>query len=1024
MKTVERKLNKSQLITIWLLIISVILTGAYITISLIAKRRAQKDNGGDDPSATVDVRYDLGESLSTTNIPLAYAAIPEKNILNIDITRVENDKLEEHFGIIREPDENGNLNGGFRFHYSNDGGDDFNVYYPPIAGEDPDFTYESLYAVENRDGFGQIYYLTYLCSALGNPMFTERIALPTGDDEQSLKKRWALLADCGLTQGNHTSVGVTYCDRDPQTNEIVGEDKSVLVTIGGKALSGVGYYFMVDDRPYIYYTNSEYLSYALADFASYIKGTLVAKGLTNDSMYGPYLTTNFTSWKGTKYTAKEGRPVFLTPDKNKYQNPLVVANGSYTQVNDNYKSKPDAQGYITGSKQLKFDLEALKEHPDFDRISAALVGRDVGVTFGTPITVTLLDDLSRAASSSKLITLPESGSVTYTYTITKIEAVITDGGERTDGTIGATDHLVKVKYTYTDGGTTKTDYHAVLDRRDLSAEESAKLNGKTVGEDMTSSPVVITVEYTESSALKTKYRYVLKGVDAIFDENGNLTDKITENTYVNITYDIYIEDINGSRTESKSHPVRLADLGEGHKLYALKEILLGQGKGEYNAPIYEDTTLYEYMREFTTYEITSIEYFTVNEIVVSFAFQNASERNPYFGENMYVNKLTNEYKIYGLNAGSCEEVVKLLGGIGTDSNSAAGLSGTTVAIGLTAANMSHYGLYAHKIYFEMPRLIYDASEGTSQDDEDMLSDFAWIDTIGFTLYISDVAYDEDGNKVRYIGSDMYDIVVKVYTDDFDFVEYDFVEFWARRSMVMMNITKLDELKLELFMSDLSGSYTFDVDFTNGYSGYINGELIFSEEKRDGLSAVKEFQTVDITASHDAFKTKFKELYGEEKADLAWLYKQTLGGGKTNYYPGVQNTTYGAAYFNSAYSILQLISYVDTLTEDEQTEYFGKNLVMSMHIKVEGQKIGDEEFYYTYDFYRIDDRRIMVALYKSNANGDCIDDSGNVVPSDKIGENTVSDFYIDAFSFKKLVNAYIQLLNGADFDENLGYPATR
>ena len=186
MKTVERKLNKSQLITIWLLIISVILTGAYITISLIAKRRAQKDNGGDDPSATVDVRYDLGESLSTTNIPLAYAAIPEKNILNIDITRVENDKLEEHFGIIREPDENGNLNGGFRFHYSNDGGDDFNVYYPPIAGEDPDFTYESLYAVENRDGFGQIYYLTYLCSALGNPMFTERIALPTGDDEQSL----------------------------------------------------------------------------------------------------------------------------------------------------------------------------------------------------------------------------------------------------------------------------------------------------------------------------------------------------------------------------------------------------------------------------------------------------------------------------------------------------------------------------------------------------------------------------------------------------------------------------------------------------------------------------------------------------------------------------------------------------------------------------------------------------------------------------------------------------------------------
>ena len=96
--------------------------------------------------------------------------------------------------------------------------------------------------------------------------------------------------------------------------------------------------------------------------------------------------------------------------------------------------------------------------------------------------------------------------------------------------------------------------------------------------------------------------------------------------------------------------------------------------------------------------------------------------------------------------------------------------------------------------------------------------------------------------------------------------------------------------------------------------------------------------------------------------------------------------------------------------------------MSMSIKVEGLKINDQEFYYTYDFYRIDDRRIMVALYKTNAAGECIDDNGNTVPPESIGEHVVSDFYVDNFAFKKLVNAYIQLLNGNKFDENLGYPA--
>lgn len=1017
MRKVERKLNKAQLITVWLLVISVLLTCAYVTIYVIAKRRAEKNAGTTDNTVITDIRD--GEALSSTYMPLAYPEIAEKQILFVDI---ENYKTDERYGIFREPDENNKPNGGFLFQYFRKDINDFQTYMPPITSEDPNFNYSDLYAVEGNDGFGRIYYITYLCAALGNPIFTERIDIPMGTDQASELKRNALYEDCGFIEIDKetnkpknvsTEVLMQYCQRDGKTNDIIeGTEKNILVTVGGKALSGAGFYFMVtdgvNDRPYIYYTSSEYLSYALKSFSDYVQGTLVSKGLTNDSVYGPYLTTEFTSWVGEKFTSGE---IALSTNSKKYQNPFVIAYGKY--------SSTMSTGYDKGDGELKFDLEALKTHPDFGRIKNALVGKSVGSYATSPILLTLLEDLTPSSSSDRLLDFTSSESLTYTYTVKKIEAVITDIGERTDGTVGQDDKLVKITYDLTVGEETKSECHAVVKRSEIGEDNFAKFIGKTVGETPDWSPFDIVITYTRSNSLQTRHTYVLTEVSAIFDADGILTDTITETCYVNITYRIMI---NGQYSEEKTHPIRLADIGEKHKLYALRDILLGKGKGDYNETIYDDVSRYEYMREFSSYEISEIKYFTVNEIVVSFAFQNASLRNPYYGESFYVNKLENENKIYGLNAGSCESVVKLLGGIGSDGNSAVGISGQTVAVGLTAANMSKYGLYAHKIYFEMPRLIYDASEGTETDSDDVLSDFAWIDTIGFTLYISDVTYDEDGNRVRYIGSDMYDVVTKVYSTDFDFVEYGFVEFWTRKSLVMMDIVKLDELKLEFFMSDLTGSYTFDVDFKDGYSAYINGQLLFSEEKLDGYSAVKDFQTVKVTASSDAFDTRFTELYGESTADLAWLYEQTLGGGKTNYYPGAQNTTYGAAYFNSAYSILQLISYLDTLTEEEQALGFSSAKVMSMSIKVEGLKINDQEFYYTYDFYRIDDRRIMVALYKTNAAGECIDDNGNTVPPESIGEHVVSDFYVDNFAFKKLVNAYIQLLNGNKFDENLGYPA--
>lgn len=992
MKAVERKLNKAQLAIIWLLIISLVLAIAYVGVIVAVNKLANKGSSSGRPTLTP-----LPGESTYLNQLIAYPTVEEGNITFIEI---ENKK--GRFGVSRYPNDLGN----FLFHYYIDGQEGAIPYTPPIINAEGEYNYESLYAVESGDGYGMIYYLTYLCAALGSPYFTERIELPAADTEENIEKRNALLREYGLTKDSPT-VYFTYGTRDSDTGHIIEQSESYhYLILGDKALSGNGYYFMVDNRNYVYYTQSEYFSYALAGFNEFIKGMLVAEGLEGESVYGPYLTTDFKKWTTTVYKSESDR-VFTNSELayKDFDNPNVVVNGNYTvSIDKGLEYVPEGNlfsGYETSeNEQFTFDLEALEKHPDYERIKAALVGKYVGSYQENKILLTLLTEL--CDSDAKLLDLGEE-SVRYVYDISKIESVITDSGERSEGTVGDSDNLIKVTYRYTVGDLkVNHDCHAVLDLNNLDAAERSKLVGLTVGEEL--EPITVTVDYTKENSLKSSEKYVLTGVTSIFtvDDYGTgaiMTDVITEETYVNITY---YRSVGGVKGESQSAVVRLADIKDTDKLAPLKEILLGKGKGTFEETVYNADYYYEFMREFVTYEIGEIEYFVANEIVVSFRFENASARDPFYADTFFKNTLENEYKLYGLNSGSCETAVKLLGGIGTDSNSAVGLSGKTVAIGLTLANMEKYNLFAHKIYFEMPRGIFDASEEAGTSDNDSLSDFEWLSTLGFTLYISDSVYDEDGTRIRYIGSDMYDVIVKVPAADFDFLEYDFVEFWARRNLLMMDITNLTGLKLEFNMSDLSGSYNFDVIFREAYAGYVNGKYVISGTQFAGSSPIEE-EVVRVQASDGAFDTAFKQMFGTNWGDLSTLYNNTMGDGDVTFYPGSKDTL-GAAYFNSVYETLQLTTYLDCLTEEEQAAGKEKDPILRMQFRVEGKK-----YFYIYEFRRIDDRRIMVSLFRTDENGNT---------SENLGE--VSDFYISTFAFKRVVNQYIALLNGQEIDESIDY----
>ena len=1083
MKVVNKKLSKAQLATICLLIASIVFLGAYFAISAISKKLASNNSGNTRPSAP-SIELIEGES-SYLNQPVAYPAVQENQILLLQV-----DGPSGKFDISRYPDDQGS----FMFHYYTD--DEKSVaipYIPPIYGAEGDFNYESLYAIEQNDGYGRIYYLTYLCSAVGSPYFKERIDLP-----ENKEQRDALLREYGLTESERTMVSFMYGERDSKTGLIVeGSEKVRNVAIGKKALSGVGYYFMVDGRDCVYYTGSEYFKYALVGFNEFIKGMLVSAGIASDSTYEPYLTTDFKTWVGTTYK-EESDKVFTyskAESDHGYENPEVIV-GADVKVSvdkglDFVPKEDDFNGYeITANERYTFDLESLRAHADFKRIEAAFKGKNVGSYKDNEILLTLLNELYN--SDSKLLDFGgEFGSLDYKYTVTAIESVISDSGERTEGQITADDTLVKITYRYENGGkSVQHDCHAVVDLNDL-GDEAGKLVGQSIGK--LDTPVVIDMKYTkdvyeytverinavifengeekttgsvlstakelkitysckkngeyilqsatsqfkledipasyalkfrgysvgkelseddiyfrivDTNALSTNEKYVLTEVLSIFDEvDGEvvMSNKISEKSYVSIAYYRVIGGVTG---KSETTIIRLCDIADTDRLAPLKTELLGKSKGELKIIVYNTDYYYECMREFATYEISSIDYFVANEQIVSFRFCNASKRDPYYGDTFFENTLKNKFKLYGLNADSCEEVVKFFGGIGSDSSSAIGLSGTTVAVGLTLENMEKYGLYAHRVYFELPRGIYDASEGTEGDSSDQISDYGWFSTLGFTLYISDVDYDEDGSRIRYIGSDMYDLVAKVPADNLDFLEKDFVEFWARRNMVMMSIEKLEKLTLDFNMEDLKGEYTFSLSFDKVYCGYVDSKYVVSDEPFEGSSPIEE-ERVNVTVSPDAFDTELKRLMtssGSDSYSLIALYNQTMGDGfSTVYYPNT-NDPMGPACFNDVYEILQMSRYQGMLTEEEQAAAYEREKILTIRIKV---TTGD---YYNYDFHRLDDRRIMVALYRTDSDGNKLDNGMQV-----------SNFYVTTFAFKKIVGNYINLLDGKSIDAVVGYP---
>ncbi len=962
----KKKFGKKELgIVICASVLLLLIVGYAVINSLINAGvfNGNANNGGSSVSAPTDIRE--GESVFN-NHGVVYPYLPKSNILSVTV-QSHNDSF-----IMRRPgtDEEGKYEGYFVFYYEKDNGE-LDVYYPDILTEEPDTSYTSFYSIEGSDGLNA-YKIDYLCAAIGALYFDNRI--------EPEENRAAQLNRYGLTAEKRETIFIDYLDEK-------GEKQSYKLFVGDKLITGRGYYFMLEGRDYIYTSVSgDTLSYLLGDFESFLHSRIVAEGLPTDSLYEPYLTSDYKQWTNTYHSMNNGglgmhvakdSEVVIYAD---LLTPKYESDGD-SNIGDGY----DRNGYSVDLVDLKY----VSGRPEFERITALLLANPVGSYEGNEILATVVTNINEAVLGK-----------TYSYSIYGIESVLTDDAEYTETGYPVGDNdLIKVNYAAQLDGEPVSDEecHAVIDLNDplIPEDVRAALREARVGDYLN---LGYDVTYTEENSVMRDMKLVITDINIIahIDENGKITypDKITEDSVVTYSYKYLVDDYEIGKEGRAT--VSLAAITEGNNL-TVKEALIGRGiESGMELVALSDKMYCQSFADFITYKIREIRGFVEKEMIVSFEFVNASERDPFYGESIYKNTLENENKFYALDSMACQDVTFLLGGIGSGGNSqqSAGLVGTeTVAVGLTPSVMDRYGLYdGYTVYFELPRGI-----SVVGSDSEGLDDYRYLSTLGFTLYIS----KEQSDGTRYVASTMYDIVVKIDGTKFDYLEKSFEEYWARRNLIMIDYKLIDKVDVSIGTSDIYGKYSFNVDHK---TIYIVDNEHYDERPETGGTEYDELNITVTPLTDEYSDTAFSEILEREGRDsltLANLYDRVAG-----QLTAIGHDTAGAANFKEFLRLIYGVYYVGTMTAQEQAAAFeSAPKIFSMAFTLTNSPYG-----YVYDLYRASDRRVMVHIYRCDPSGNPLLGTGD----------EVSGFYISTFAAKKIINAVTSMLNGENIDVDASY----
>lgn len=976
-ESIARSKKKMRMTLILLGVFVILLAGAIIASVLVGKKAQQTG----DKTPVIPPEIIDGEALYR-NSAIAYPIVDDKNITRIT---VNNSTLKDGYFTFYRSEA---VDNDFLFAYMDNG--EIKVYYPSICDEDTSFEYSDLYAFETEDGYGTIHRLTYLTTALKTAYFGERIPLSTDETERAEQYK-----EYGFDEGT-TTITFDYKDAD-------GTQKSRKIVIGDALVTNTGYYFMIDDRPYVYSSLSMYYQYALRGFYSYVKTSIIAAGLEQDSTLEPIYTPEFTHWE-TELNDTEGA---LVPDKAE----VVVSANLFVPI-DPSKYHSDPSGYAdflngydySGEAEMTVDL--LSDKVD-DVIKNAVLGKAIGKYYDPTDPAAERDDaiiftIISDTDSSHNLPLSTSDSVKYTYKIVEIESMIGDGDDIVkEGTPVGTNDLIKVAYYYTVNGKSQGPMlaHAVIDLTSaaLPADAVSELRSLSVGK--LTDPVEFTVNYDRNNAECVSYKAKITQIIEIEDQDGKAVKTVADNSVVSFRYQLIINGV----LDDEEH-IGVVDLAKTEDQFEreLKTLIIGKTASFVNITLDLESQYFEVFKAFSTYQISNIKYFVTKKEIVSFSFLSYSERDPFYGDSIYENK-TDDYLLYGLNYNVCYHILQQIGGVTDNASNSSGLSGTEiVSVGIAPEKLYELGLYEHRLYFELPRNLVAIDSG----EDETLDDYTYYEKLGFTLYISDV--QDDGTRI--VASDLYDVIVKIDADTFFFLDETFVDLWARRNMLMTDVEFMQQIKIDLNLDDLVGSYELDIKHQLSYitpSGLqVGGKP--PESYSDTFDRIK----VNVTPSGECTPNLLTQLIKENDRNyysLDELYEYTAESEEDvlAYFPDSLGTTYFKEFVLSMF----YVDFEDSVDKAEQDFAVSEcKMLMKFSIKIDTDKDGDDtdENYYTYEFYRTADRRVVVRLYEEDENGNMLQSSA------------VSDFYISTYGFKKIVNNFLSLMNGEEFDLESGY----
>lgn len=954
---------------------------------------------------------------------------PQMTREDIGLIRVRNAKGENYFFYHEQE----GLSDYFLLgNSSDDKFTDSDIYYPPIIGEwGGTFDYTTLYDDSST--------LPAMLAAVGAVRIGERLRPADGNFSEEWLSHYGLaeaddpayfeivpyLRDAngnyiytdgtdGVTIGHDPDNGKYYLlekaeDGSYTKGEVYTGDTTRLkplqdtsgirrVYVGHQTVDDTGYYMRLEGRNTVYTTaNASVSDVVNRNVGYYVAPRAVTKAESN---YSYQISPNISVYQG-KYSRD-------------LETVITAAMSLGLNISDMWVSG-GGNGLHVRDWFLQADLGA----EDY----AAFLEAFLGATIGTADGPTVRDILV----SSRRFT--EIGS-TVRYQITEIRGYYDaqthayhDAAYATarSRTVTSGDQLV-VSYRLDDG---EEDYVGLLDLGQENLRNTFSiLLGQPFGT-VSGAPLTVEVRYGEGTSFET-------GEDTLgLIEITAITDRLTgadvavAGAGCNVTLRFYRKH-GESYTESESVTLRLPtaefewsdgewlDLnGAGQSvtiLRALGELVRGKGVSSFETGSAPETTVsyaVEFLSDFALYQGVKVSYVNRYEEVITFGFDNRS--NVFFGSSRYAIKSPESRTLYGLDATMALAVMRVFEDLKGDE---------TVALGLDAAAIEQYGLYAYRVYYEMP---FDCYSVVRADDGE---DYFYKSKIGYELFISEK--QEDGS--RYVGSTQFDNVVKFKEGElFDFAEWSFEERWAQSNLLLVSYEDLRSLVIDLNFSD-GGDYShiwaFDTAVDRAYQyetrylengvekvSYTTGSRLYASLVDGGahtgrLTAeqLRKILQYDDGTDPSARTGAGKQVYGSNGyyqqlrnayRALDEIYGNRTDKDKPQYYDG-------ATYFQTLLQIMNTTYYfgnvADELSDEDVTALMADDRANVMTFAFTMRDANNDLTHYTIRFYTYS-QHTLVSLTNEDT-----------------GVET-HDFYIQTREVYKIADAVVALTKGENIDNN-------